>query len=144
MSLRKALVGFLAASCLFLFVEVLYEHREIVSERPIAFAPLVVSALAVLVSLWAFAKWQPQAQKALQVVSVLLLLVGLAGIYFHNAERLKGEHHEEEHEAVEHGKGESHGEGEHTPPLAPLAFSGMGILGLIVTYPHWRQEESSH
>ena len=140
MSLRRALVGFLAASCLFLLVEVLYEHREVVGEKPIALAPAVVCALAILASLWAFAKWQPQAQKALQVVSVLLLLVGLAGVYFHNAERLKGEHHEE-HEAVEQGEKEEHGEEEHAPPLAPLALSGMGVLGLIVTYPNWRREE---
>lgn len=137
MSLHRALVGFLAASCLFLLVEVVYEHREVIGERPIALAPAVVCVLAVLVSLWAFAKWQPQAQKALQVVSVLLLIVGLAGIYFHNAERLKGEHHEE-HEASEHKEGH---EEKHAPPLAPLALSGMGILGLIVTYPKWRQEE---
>ncbi|MFN4181015.1 MAG: hypothetical protein ACK4I8_11930 [Armatimonadota bacterium] len=140
MSLRRAVVGFITASCLFLLVEVVYEHRKVVGERPIALAPVVVCILAILVSLWAFSKWQPQAQKALQVVSVLLLLVGLAGTYFHNAERLKGEHHEE-HEAIEHGEKKEHGEEEHTSPLEPLALSGMGILGLIVTYPRWQQEE---
>jgi len=140
MSLRRALVGFLAASCLFLLIEVLIEHREVFGERPIAWAPIVVCALTILTSFWAFAQWQPKARKALQVVSVLLLLVGLSGVYFHNADRLKGEHREE-HEVIEHGEKEGGGDEHAPPPLAPLALSGMGILGLIATYPHWRQEE---
>lgn len=64
-------------------------------------------------------------------MSVLLSLVKLGGIYFHNLERLKGEHHEE-HKAIEHGERKEHGKGEEHIP--PLALSGMGILGLIAAY----------
>ncbi len=56
MSLRRALVGFLTASCLLLLIEVAYEHQEVVGERPIALAPMIVCVLAILVSLWASAK----------------------------------------------------------------------------------------
>lgn len=142
MSLRRALVGFMAAGCLFLLVEILIDHREVFGEKPVAWMPIIVCSLALLASLWAIAQWQPSAQKALQVASVLLLLVGLAGLYFHNAERLKGKVHEaEEHEVVEHGKGGGHSEEHHAPPLAPLALSGMGVLGLMATYPKWQGEQ---
>ncbi len=145
MSLRRALVGFVAAGCLLLLVEVLIEHREVLGEKPIAWSPIVVCGLALLVSLWAFAQWQPLAQKALQIASVLLLLVGIGGLYFHNAGRLgleREEHKAETHEAAEHGEHEE-GEEHHAPPLAPLAISGMGVLGLMATYPKWQREEES-
>lgn len=142
MSLRRALVGFLASGCLFLLVEVFVEHREVFGEKAVAWSPIIVCGLALLVSLWAFAQWQPTAQKAVQIASLLLLIVGIAGLYFHNAERLSGEEHERErHETVEHERGEGHSEEHHAPPLAPLALSGMGVLGLMATYPRWKSEE---
>lgn len=155
--MRKAVVGFLALSCLFLLIETAIEHREVFGEKPIAWTPVVVSLLGLIVSAWAFAQWQQLSIRALQVVSVLLLIVGLGGLFFHNAERLGfGEREavqkegklsatrggeEEEHEEGEH-EGEEHEE-HHAPPLAPLAFSGMGFLGLIATYQRWREEETS-
>ncbi len=142
MSLRRALIGFVAAGCLFLLVEVMIEHREVFSEKPIAWTPIIVLALSLLACLWALAQWKPSALKAVQVVSVLLLLVGIGGLYFHNAGRLgleQEEHEAEIHESAEHRERES--EEHHAPPLAPLAISGMGVLGLMATYPKWQREE---
>lgn len=139
MPLRRALVGFVGVGCLFLFVEVLMEHREVVGEYKIAWAPIIVCGLSLLTSLWAFAQWKPLSQKALQFISLLLLLVGVMGLYFHNAQRLGLEREAESHESIEHKEHE--GEEHHSPPLAPLAISGMGVLGLMATYPKWKQEE---
>ncbi|MCS7265233.1 MAG: hypothetical protein NZ805_10420 [Armatimonadetes bacterium] len=142
MSLRRALVGFVAAGCLFLMIEILISHREVFGEKPVAWSPIIVSVLGLLTSLWAFARWQPLAQKAFQVVCFLLLIVGLAGLYFHNHELFEGEHKETEgHAALGHEKGEGRGEEHHAPPFAPLSLSGMGILGLMATYPKWKQDE---
>ncbi|MFA0745222.1 MAG: hypothetical protein LASZOEIN_002030, partial [Candidatus Fervidibacter sp.] len=28
----------------------------------------------------------------------------------------------------------------HAPPFAPLSLTGMGVLGLMATYPKWKPE----
>ncbi len=141
MSLRRALVGFVAAGCLFLLVEVFIEHSEVLKEKPVAWAPIIVLSLSLLASLWAFAQWQSLPQRAFQIASLLLLLVGVAGLYFHNAERFESHERAERAEREHPGEVESHEEEHHAPPLAPLAISGMGVLGLMATYPKWQREE---
>lgn len=142
--MRKAVVGFLVLGCIFLFIETVIEHREVFGEKPISWMPVVVSLLGLIASAWAFTQWQQLSIRALQVVSVLLLIVGLGGLFFHNAERLgfgerEAMHEEEKHSETHEEEHEEH----HAPPLAPLAFSGMGFLGLIATYQHWREEETN-
>lgn len=134
MSLRRALIGFVAAGCLFLLVEVLIEHREVVGKEPIAWVPAATLGLVLIVCLAVFAQWQRRWWQAVRVVSALLILVGLAGLYFHNAERLGIKREEEEElEAEEH----------RAPPFAPLALAGMGVLGLTAMSQKWKEEDSA-
>ena len=136
MSLRRALVGFVAASCLFLLLEVIPSHREVVREHLVAAAPTIVSVLGLLAFAVAFWAWNATTRRIVQVVSVLLLLAGILGVYFHNAERLGVEREDEEREAEEHERGEEH----HALPFAPLSLMGMCVLGLMATYPKWKEE----
>ncbi|MGQ9520387.1 MAG: hypothetical protein ACUVTP_09930 [Candidatus Fervidibacter sp.] len=142
MTMRKAIVGFLMLGCMFLFIETAIEHREVFGDKPISLMPVVVSLLGLIASAWAFTQWQQLSIRALQVVSVLSLIVGLGGLFFHNAERLgfggREAMHEEEKLSATH---EEEHEERHAPPLAPLALSGMGFLELIATYRRWRKEE---
>lgn len=128
MSLRRALVGLMAVGCLLALIESVTAHREVVREHLIAAAPTIVSALGFLVGSAAFLWWRPKVWRAVQGIALLLVLVGVVGLYFHNAGRLLGER-EAEHE-------EHHA----PPPLAPLVLTGMGILGFMATYPHWHPE----
>lgn len=144
MTLRRSVIGFVALSCLFLLVEVVIEHREVFGEKPIAWAPVVVCLLGLVTSTFAFARWSLTSMRALQIASSLLLIVGLVGLFFHNSHRLGLGEGEAEVREAEHQHPESH-EGEHEehqpPPLAPLALSGIGFLGLTATYQQWRKEE---
>ncbi len=131
MSLRRALVGLMAVGCLLALIESVTAHREVVRENLIAAAPTIVSALGFLVGSAAFLWWRPKVWRAVQGIALLLVLVGVVGLYFHNAGRLLGEREAHEREAEEHRA---------PPPLAPLVLTGMGILGFMATYPHWQPE----
>ena len=54
MTLRRALVGFVAAGCLFLLLEVVPSHREVVREKLVAAVPTIVSVLGLLAFAVAF------------------------------------------------------------------------------------------
>jgi len=136
MTLRRALIGFVAAGCLFLLLEVVPSHREVVREHLVAAIPTIVSVLGLLAFAFAFWAWNATTRRIVQVISVLLLLAGILGVYFHNAERLEMEREHEEREAEEYEGGEEH----HAPPFAPLSLTGMGVLGLMATYPKWKGE----
>jgi fatty acid desaturase len=135
-TLRQALVGFVAAGCLFLLLEVVPSHREVVREKLVAAVPTIVSVLGLLAFAVAFWVWNATTRRIVQVVSVLLLLAGILGVYFHNAERLGIEREHEERETEEHERSEER----HAPPFAPLSLTGMGVLGLMTTYPKWKPE----
>lgn len=129
MSLRRALCGFAAVSSLVLSVETFLDHRGVVGEHLIAWAPILVSLLGLFVFAVVFLRWHPKLFRLVQGVGVILIFVGLLGLYFHNAERFGISREpggpKEEHTA---------------PPLASLALSGLGFLGVMATYPHWREE----
>ncbi len=101
-----------------------------------AVVPTIVSVLGLLAFAVAFWAWNATTRRIVQIVSALLLLAGILGVYFHNAERLGMEKEHEEHKAEEHEGGEEH----HAPPFAPLSLTGMGVLGLMATYPKWKEE----
>jgi fatty acid desaturase len=125
-----------AAGCLFLLLEVVPSHREVVREKLVAAVPTIVSILGLLAFAVAFWAWNATTRRIVQVVSVLLLLAGILGVYFHNAESLGIGREHEERETEEHERGEEH----HAPPFAPLSLTGMGVLGLMATYPKWKPE----
>ncbi len=98
-----------------------------------AAVPTIVSVLGLLTFAVAFLAWNAKTRRIVQVVSVMLLLTGVSGVYFLNTERLGIER---EHKAEEHEGSEEH----HALPFAPLSLTGMGVLGLIATYPKWKEE----
>ncbi len=135
MGLPRALSGFIAIAGLFLLIETVLEHREVFSEQLVAWVAVVGSVLGLIAGAVAFFKWNDSTVKSLRMVSGFLILVGLGGLYFHNAHRLgvgrAGGEREEKPEAEERG----------APPLAPVSFSGVGVLGLMASHPRWRDDE---
>src|SRR3990170_4499928 len=84
MTLRRALFGCIAASCLFLLVEMIDSHDEV--ENSVAWVPVAATSLSTAVSLAAFLQWRERRWRlALQGVSVLLISVGLLGFFLHRS-----------------------------------------------------------
>ena len=140
-SLNRLIAFLVAGGFLFLLIETRIEHDEVLKKHLPAYVPMLFSAVGFVLALVTGFSWKERWIRVLHVYLFIVLLVGLGGIYFHNAERVFGE---EDHEtAAVQRIGAEHEENEeesHTPLLAPLAFTGLGVVGLLGTYRRWRAE----
>ncbi len=123
----------LAAGFIILAIEVRYSHRLELAKHPIAWTPIVFSALASLMSLLSISRSQKVRQAA---AFVFLLGIAVAGVGM-----------------MEHTKnnpvrslrvlqplgievpGANVDADLMKPPLAPLSMAGLGVLGAILVWP---------
>ncbi|MBI5021846.1 MAG: hypothetical protein HZB59_10460 [Ignavibacteriales bacterium] len=127
-SINRLLVLLVAGGFLFLFIDTLLEHQDVLpNERP-AFIPIIISLIGFIIALLAVQGWKDGIIRWLHIYLMLTILVGFGGIFFHNRERFESD--EEKSELVE----EEEKSDEASPPiLAPAAFIGLGVIGLIGT-----------
>ncbi|MBI5476426.1 MAG: hypothetical protein HY964_06785 [Ignavibacteriales bacterium] len=127
-SINRVLVLLVAGGFLFLFIDTLLEHQDVLpNERP-AFIPIIVSIIGFIIALLAVQSWKDGLIRLLHFYLMLTMLVGFGGIFFHNKERF--ERGEEKTELVE----EEEKSDEASPPvLAPAAFIGIAAIGLLGT-----------
>jgi hypothetical protein len=146
-TLNKAMVLGLISAFAFLLLEIRYEHRQVLQEEPAAWIPIVFSGASVLLGLLALGSWDRWGRQALMGAFALACVVGVLGVWFHTEGRpgaalavvtasLPGtpvfaESEGSEAPATPEGRPNA-GAGEKTPPyLAPLAFCGLGLFGLL-------------
>ncbi len=140
LSLNRFLFAFLTVGFLFLLVETYLEHSPILGEEKPALIPILFSALATVVFALTTAAWRRFSLGVARGVCVLAIGVGLVGLYFHLEERLEthaaivapamADPEERREPATDEEAGHEE-PGEMKPAwLAPLAFVGMGVLGL--------------
>ena len=125
-SLNRVLVLLLTAGLFTLLIEIRFEHVDVVHERRIAWIPIGYSGLMTLLGLWAVAWWGPASRAVLSWFYALGLAVGSAGIWLHadgaiisSIVHILSAWFQRFHHA------------EAPPVLAPVAFCGIGLLGLI-------------
>lgn len=141
LSINRLIACIVAGGFIFLFIETRIEHQEVMNDKLTAWIPMIVSAVGVLLaSLTAF-QWKPKLIRILHIYLILTMLVGLGGMFFHNEDRFEGKHQEEtelrneeshEHNAQKHE--------DYPPILAPFAFVGLGVVGLLGTSRRWNAE----
>ncbi|HWE22986.1 MAG TPA: hypothetical protein VG496_03505 [Myxococcales bacterium] len=141
-TVNEVVVAVLLLGAAFLLVEVRFEHREVLSETWVAWVPIACSALVLVVGTIALALWRRGGRRVLTVLFALAFVVGTVGIWFHS----------DGHPFAHVGKvlsawllrpGQSGGVpvGTEPPALAPAAFCGLGLLGLIACLTPPRNEE---
>ena len=143
-TLNKAIVLGLIGAFAFLLLEIRYEHRQVLGEEPAAWIPILFSGACVLIGLLALRSWDGWGRKTLMVVFAAACLVGALGVWFHTEGKpgvaltivtasLPGAPaYADSEEGETPGRPSHTGEGEKTPPyLAPLAFCGLGLFGLL-------------
>ena len=127
--LAAALLGGVAL----LMAELRFEHREVLGETWRSWIPLVYSAATLLAGGIALLRWNGQARRALAVLFGLGIAVGLVGFWFHTDGHLfAGLRNVLLAWRVPLGQDGGIKMGSQPPALAPLAFCGLGTLGVLV------------
>ena len=128
----RRVVGAVLGGALLLFVEIRFEHREVLGETWVAWLPLAYAALLLTVgavALWRFDRGGRRLLRALFAASVAL---GCLGVWFHSGGHpLRSALRVVSAFTLEPGKDGGIKMGSAPPPFAPAAFCGLGIIGLI-------------
>jgi len=124
--LQRVVCLVLAGGYGMLLIETLVEHQAVLREHPIALTPPVAAALGAVLLTLAATTWSDSLRRAAGAYGLVSLLVGAAGLVFHNAERFE----ELEGGAINWLS---------PPLLAPAAFCGLGLLAVLVLSRRWAE-----
>lgn len=132
-TLNRLLVLTAAAGFAFLLADTIIEHLDSFKDEIMSFIPPVFSLIGLIVGLVTVYKWKPKLIRFMHILFFVSFVVAAAGLYFHIMEEEDDVNltpEEQIHEANEKEK----------PLLAPLAFAGVGVVGLLGTYRKWNAE----
>ena len=131
---ERNLAAMLVGGAAVLLLELRFEHREVLGEEWPSWIPLLYCAVILVLGAAALRSWASWGRRALAALFLAGVLVGAAGFWFHSGGHLA------------HGvmdllaawripPGQDGGirMGSRPPPMAPLAFCGLGALGWLVT-----------
>lgn len=129
----QRLAAALLGGAAFLLCELRFEHREVLGETWRSWVPLLYCALMLLAGGAALLRWNTWGRGALGALFALGIAVGLTGFWFHSdghvfraAQGLLSAWR------IPLGHDGGIKQGSAPPALAPLAFCGLGTLGLLV------------
>ena len=115
-----------------LLSELRFEHREVLGETWRAWIPLIYTAVTLLGGFVALIRWEGAGRRVLSVLFGLGLAVGLLGLWFHTGGHLLTALRSVLFAwLVPPGQDGGIKMGSQPPALAPLAFCGLGALGLL-------------
>ena len=125
--LARLLMFCLSGAFFGLMCDVRIEHVEVVHHRSIAWMPIlsagVMTVACLISSLW----WNRPTKRVMVPLFVLAILIGALGFYLHNDGHLLGAV-----KTIIAAWTDSQMQHEDAPPrLAPMAFAGLGALGLL-------------
>jgi hypothetical protein len=127
--LARFLILILAAAFAGLMIDIRVEHVDIVRERSIGWLPIIYSGFMMIACLIAFFVWNKTARLAMLPLFLLALVVGSMGFYFHNHGDFKKVATTSTRAWTDPKMKHSHA----PPPLAPLAFAGLGVIGIFAS-----------
>jgi hypothetical protein len=141
-TINEVFVAALLLGAALLLVEVRFEHREVLGEIWVAWVPIGCAAVLVVGGAIALPFWRRGGRTALTILFGLAFVVGTVGIWFHSRGHPFG-HVAKVLSAWRLHPGQSGGVpvGTEPPALAPAAFCGVGLLGLIACLTPSRQHQ---
>jgi hypothetical protein len=141
-SLNRLVVLVLVGGFATLLVEIRALHQDVLGEHRIAWAPIVYSGVMAVAGLVGLLTWERGGRRLLFWAFALGLVIGPVGFWYHNGghpvrgveQALAAWRKPVGDSSGEDKAFESGAEGEHAsapPTLAPLAFAGLGMLGML-------------
>jgi hypothetical protein len=131
-SLGELVVAALIAGAALLLVEIRFEHREVLGETWHAWLPLGHLALLLVVGPFALARFHRGGRRVLVALFALALALGALGVWFHSdGHPVRALFQVASAWAAPPGSNGGVEVGTAPPVLAPGAFIGVGLLGLL-------------
>jgi hypothetical protein len=128
----RRIAGVLVLGAGFLLCEIRFEHREVLGETWRGWIPLGYAALLLAAGIPAWLAWRRGGRKLLTALFAVAVAVGLLGAWFHSDGRpARTLVRVAAAWALPPGKDGGIKPGSAPPLLAPLAFCGLGLLGLL-------------
>ncbi len=132
MTLGRRISGMLVLGAALLLCEVRFEHREVLGETWHGWIPLACAALLVAAGIPAWLAWSSTSRRVLAALFAVAIAVGLVGVWFHSDGRpARTLVRVAAAWALPPGKDGGIKPGSAPPLLAPLAFCGLGLLGVL-------------
>jgi hypothetical protein len=123
------LISVLAGGFANLMIDIRVEHVEVVRERPVAWVPIIYSGLMVVACGCAFVIWNQTMRRVMVGLFLLAFVVGGLGFYFHS----HGDFGKVLHSSIQAWTDPAMNHSDGPPELAPLAFAGLGVIGLLIS-----------
>jgi hypothetical protein len=115
-----------------LLLELRYEHREVLGETWRSWVPLLYATITLVAGALALLRWRAGGRRVLAVLFIAGIAVGLVGFWFHTDGHLfSGFRDVLLAWRIPPGQNGGIRMGSRPPPLAPLAFCGLGAIGLF-------------
>jgi lipid-A-disaccharide synthase-like uncharacterized protein len=127
--LARVLILLLAGGFFNLMIDIRVEHVDVVRERAIAWVPIIYSGVMAIACLVAFMFWGKVPRLVMPVLFSLALVVGGMGFYFHN----HGDFIKVIKTSVTAWTDPNMEHSDAPPQLAPLAFAGLGVIGILAS-----------
>ena len=131
--LGKIVVLVLVAAFAGLMFDLRYEHNHIPAKHEIGWTPIIYSGVSALVGAAGLALWDRGGRMLLMAIFAAGFLVGALGFWYHG----------QGHILADLGQMASVWSGAHLNPvhqpplLAPLAFAGIGLFGILACSRHF-------
>ncbi|SRR5258708_7459748 len=116
-----------------LLFELRFEHREVLGETWRSWIPLVYAGVTSLAGVAALVRWDAGGRRVLAVLFGVGIVVGLLGFWFHTGGHVvTGLRDVLAAWRIPLGQDGGIKMGSKPPALAPLAFCGLGTLGVLI------------
>jgi len=135
--LTRVLVLILAGGFAGLMVDIRVEHVEVVREHSIAWLPIIYAGFMAVAGHVAFFFWNKTTRRIMLMLCLLAFGVGGMGFYFHNHGSVKNVIKASVNAWIDPKMDHS----DDPPQVAPLAFAGLGVIGILASLKRFNSEE---
>lgn len=135
-TLNRLLVLTATAGFAFLLADTIIEHFDIFNKEIMSFIPPVFSLIGLIAGLITVYKWKPGLIHFMHILFFVSFIVAAAGFYYHIEE-------DDEDEKITLQQQNNEENEKDKPLLAPFAFGGVALVGLLGTYRKWNAEIKS-